>query len=213
MVTVHICMAFLLRLLQFIFIFQENSPTECHLWGISRFVNFLRSISSKLQDTSLQISCWDDLGWECFLLKRHFLWLCGWNHNHHRRRCCPQRKIIIIHSLWLALREETRRELQIDTFCPIYFDYHDFVVMIMMVMWMIMVLVISLCRRRWKQIVEEYIRSPHAESMRKRNWWELKYKQIVRYANTHAASSLLCFHWYPFEIWLARGLWVFSSAT
>ncbi|XP_062559593.1 ras-specific guanine nucleotide-releasing factor 2-like isoform X2 [Armigeres subalbatus] len=26
-----------------------------------------------------------------------------------------------------------------------------------------------LCRRRWKQIVEEYIRSPHAESMRKRN--------------------------------------------
>ena len=27
-----------------------------------------------------------------------------------------------------------------------------------------------LCRRRWKQIVDEYIRSPHAESMRKRNW-------------------------------------------
>ncbi|XP_013403416.1 ras-specific guanine nucleotide-releasing factor 1 [Lingula anatina] len=26
-----------------------------------------------------------------------------------------------------------------------------------------------LCRRRWKQIVEEYIRSPHAEMMRKRN--------------------------------------------
>ncbi|XP_035709519.1 ras-specific guanine nucleotide-releasing factor 2-like isoform X3 [Folsomia candida] len=26
-----------------------------------------------------------------------------------------------------------------------------------------------LCRRRWKQIVEEYIRSPHAEAMRKRN--------------------------------------------
>ncbi|XP_055347134.1 ras-specific guanine nucleotide-releasing factor 1-like [Paramacrobiotus metropolitanus] len=26
-----------------------------------------------------------------------------------------------------------------------------------------------LCRRRWKQIVEEYIRSPHAENMRKRN--------------------------------------------
>ncbi|KAF2363510.1 Dbl (DH) domain [Trinorchestia longiramus] len=26
-----------------------------------------------------------------------------------------------------------------------------------------------LCRRRWKQIVEEYIRSPHADSMRKRN--------------------------------------------
>ena len=26
-----------------------------------------------------------------------------------------------------------------------------------------------LCRRRWKQIVEEYIHSPHAESMRKRN--------------------------------------------
>lgn len=26
-----------------------------------------------------------------------------------------------------------------------------------------------LCRRRWKMIVEEYIRSPHAESMRKRN--------------------------------------------
>ena len=25
-----------------------------------------------------------------------------------------------------------------------------------------------LCRRRWKQIVDEYIRSPHAESMRKR---------------------------------------------
>lgn len=26
-----------------------------------------------------------------------------------------------------------------------------------------------LCRRRWKQIVEEYLLSPHAESMRKRN--------------------------------------------
>lgn len=26
-----------------------------------------------------------------------------------------------------------------------------------------------LCRRRWKQIVEEYIKSPHAESMRRRN--------------------------------------------
>ena len=26
-----------------------------------------------------------------------------------------------------------------------------------------------LCRRRWKHIVDEYIRSPHAESMRKRN--------------------------------------------
>jgi Ras-specific guanine nucleotide-releasing factor 1 len=26
-----------------------------------------------------------------------------------------------------------------------------------------------LCRRRWKQIVDEYIRSEHAESMRKRN--------------------------------------------
>lgn len=26
-----------------------------------------------------------------------------------------------------------------------------------------------LCRRRWKQIVTEYINSPHAESMRKRN--------------------------------------------
>lgn len=26
-----------------------------------------------------------------------------------------------------------------------------------------------LCRRRWKQIVQEYIRSPHAEAMRKRN--------------------------------------------
>ena len=74
MVTVHICMAFLLRLLQFIFIFQENSPTECHLWGISRFVNFLRSISSKLQDTSLQISCWDDLGWECFFTEKSFFY-------------------------------------------------------------------------------------------------------------------------------------------
>lgn len=28
-----------------------------------------------------------------------------------------------------------------------------------------------LCRRRWKQIVEQYIKSPHAESMRKRNRW------------------------------------------
>ena len=27
-----------------------------------------------------------------------------------------------------------------------------------------------LCRRRWKQIVEQYINSPHADSMRKRNW-------------------------------------------
>ena len=26
-----------------------------------------------------------------------------------------------------------------------------------------------LCRHRWKVIVEEYIKSPHAESMRKRN--------------------------------------------
>lgn len=26
-----------------------------------------------------------------------------------------------------------------------------------------------LCRRRWKQIVDDYINSPHAESMRKRN--------------------------------------------
>lgn len=26
-----------------------------------------------------------------------------------------------------------------------------------------------MCRRRWKQIVEEYIRSEHAESMRQRN--------------------------------------------
>lgn len=26
-----------------------------------------------------------------------------------------------------------------------------------------------LCRRRWKQIVDQYIKSPHAESMRKRN--------------------------------------------
>ncbi|KAM3186789.1 Ras-specific guanine nucleotide-releasing factor 2 [Hymenolepis weldensis] len=26
-----------------------------------------------------------------------------------------------------------------------------------------------LCRRRWKHIVEEYLLSPHAESMRKRN--------------------------------------------
>ena len=26
-----------------------------------------------------------------------------------------------------------------------------------------------LCRRRWKQIVAEYISSPHAENMRKRN--------------------------------------------
>ena len=25
-------------------------------------------------------------------------------------------------------------------------------------------------RRRWKQIVDNYIKSPHAESMRKRNW-------------------------------------------
>ena len=28
-----------------------------------------------------------------------------------------------------------------------------------------------LCRRRWKQIVDEYIKSPHAEAMRKRNRW------------------------------------------
>lgn len=27
------------------------------------------------------------------------------------------------------------------------------------------------CRRRWKQIVAEYINSPHAENMRKRNWY------------------------------------------
>jgi len=31
-----------------------------------------------------------------------------------------------------------------------------------------------LCRRRWKQIVEQYIKSPHAESMRKRN----RYKSV-----------------------------------
>ncbi|CAD6234294.1 GSCOCG00007730001-RA-CDS, partial [Cotesia congregata] len=32
-----------------------------------------------------------------------------------------------------------------------------------------------LCRRRWKQIVEEYIKSPHAESMRKRNRYFLSF--------------------------------------
>lgn len=31
-----------------------------------------------------------------------------------------------------------------------------------------------LCRRRWKQIVEQYIKSPHAESMRKRNRYRNK---------------------------------------
>ena len=38
-----------------------------------------------------------------------------------------------------------------------------------------------LCRRRWKQIVIEYINSPHAENMRKRNRWaiiQLKYNII-----------------------------------
>ena len=32
-----------------------------------------------------------------------------------------------------------------------------------------------LCRRRWQQIVDEYIRSPHAESMRKRNWFVVEF--------------------------------------
>ena len=33
-------------------------------------------------------------------------------------------------------------------------------------------------RRRWKQIVENYIKSPHAESMRKRNWWDEEHEKI-----------------------------------
>ena len=34
-----------------------------------------------------------------------------------------------------------------------------------------------LCRHRWKVIVEEYIKSPHAESMRKRNRWSKSWNQ------------------------------------
>ena len=46
-------------------------------------------------------------------------------------------------------------------------------------------------RRRWKQIVEQYINSPHAESMRKRNWWV-----AVKFENQKLIFFLvLCFAW------------------
>lgn len=36
-----------------------------------------------------------------------------------------------------------------------------------------------LCRRRWKNIVAEYINSPHAENMRKRNSLVFRYAAIL----------------------------------
>jgi len=43
-----------------------------------------------------------------------------------------------------------------------------------------------LCRRRWKQIVEEYIRSPHAEAMRKRNRFDIR----IHIKNIHIICNL-----------------------
>lgn len=40
-----------------------------------------------------------------------------------------------------------------------------------------------LCRRRWKNIVAEYINSPHAENMRKRNSLVFRYGQKEIAAN------------------------------
>ena len=56
---------------------------------------------------------------------------------------------------------------------------------------------VGFCRRRWKQIVEEYIRSDHAESMRKRNSvvfgeYQLSTKSYVRHNNPCSVEPQQC---------------------
>ncbi|XP_052831997.1 ras-specific guanine nucleotide-releasing factor 2 isoform X2 [Octopus bimaculoides] len=50
-----------------------------------------------------------------------------------------------------------------------------------------------LCRRRWKQIVELYIRSPHAESMRKRNSIVFNMVESEEEYNRQLSTLVTCF--------------------
>ncbi|KAJ8303945.1 hypothetical protein KUTeg_017528 [Tegillarca granosa] len=50
-----------------------------------------------------------------------------------------------------------------------------------------------LCRRRWKQIVELYIRSPHAESMRKRNSIVFNMVECEEEYNRQLSTLVTCF--------------------
>lgn len=50
-----------------------------------------------------------------------------------------------------------------------------------------------LCRRRWKQIVELYIRSPHAESMRKRNSIVFSMVECEEEYNRQLSTLVTCF--------------------
>ncbi|CAL1527360.1 unnamed protein product, partial [Lymnaea stagnalis] len=50
-----------------------------------------------------------------------------------------------------------------------------------------------LCRRRWKQIVELYIRSPHAESMRKRNSIVFSMVECEEEYNRQLSCLVTCF--------------------
>ncbi|XP_052281011.1 ras-specific guanine nucleotide-releasing factor 1-like [Dreissena polymorpha] len=50
-----------------------------------------------------------------------------------------------------------------------------------------------LCRRRWKQIVELYIRSPHAESMRKRNSIVFSMVECEEEYNQQLSTLVCCF--------------------
>ena len=50
-----------------------------------------------------------------------------------------------------------------------------------------------LCRRRWKQIVELYIRSPHAESMRKRNSIVFSMVECEEEYNQQLSTLVTCF--------------------
>ena len=63
-----------------------------------------------------------------------------------------------------------------------------------------------LCRRRWKQIVDEYIRSPHAESMRKRNWWVLTISDTGRIWITVWSGIQITWHCPVFRWTLFTGL-------
>ena len=45
---------------------------------------------------------------------------------------------------------------------------------------LLLFLVVYIFRRRWKQIVENYIKSPHAESMRKRNWYTILSLDLIQ---------------------------------
>ncbi|XP_017771929.1 PREDICTED: ras-specific guanine nucleotide-releasing factor 2-like isoform X2 [Nicrophorus vespilloides] len=50
-----------------------------------------------------------------------------------------------------------------------------------------------LCRRRWKQIVEQYIKSPHAENMRKRNNLVFKMVEAEEEYTKHLQVLVSCF--------------------